>query len=85
MFTIEDYRHGEAGQEFATREEAIAELRRPAAMAWDEPPNRAPCSRWRNCGRSYVIVEYDQSRTPWRQLSAIPMLDVSSEGAIWRA
>jgi len=83
MFAIEDDLHGEPGAEFATREEAQAELQRLAALPWDERPNQAPCTNWRTCGRSYVLVEYDQRFTPWRRLSATPMLEVSSKGTSW--
>ena len=83
MFTIEDELHGEPGAEFATREEAIAELHRLATLPWDAPPNQAPCMSWATCGRSYSLVEYDQSWTPWRQRSSVPMLEISSKGANW--
>lgn len=83
MIVIEDDLHGEPGEEFATREEAVAELRRRAALPWNEPPNQAPCTSWRTCGRSYALVEYDTRFTPWRRLSSVPILEVSKKGATW--
>lgn len=83
MFTVEDDFHGEPGAEFATKEEAVAELQRLAALPWNEPPNLAPCTSWQTCGRSYTIAEYDHCCTPWRLLSAVPMLEISSKGATW--
>ncbi len=85
MFAIEDELHGEPGAEFATRDEAMAELQRLAILPWNEPPNQAPCVSWVTCGRNYVLLEYDQSFTPWRQLSATPMLKISNKGANWLA
>ncbi|MEG3155308.1 hypothetical protein [Sphingomonas sp. RB1R13] len=85
MFAIEDELHGEPGAEFATRDEAMAELQRLATLPWDEPPNRAPCMSWETCGRNYSVVEYDQSCTPWRQCSVIPMIEMSSKGVKWLA
>jgi hypothetical protein len=83
MFTIEDEIHAEPGAEFATRDEAITELHRLATLPWDEAPNKAPCMSWQTCGRRYVVVEYDQRWTPWRRLSSVLVLDVSSKGASW--
>ena len=83
MFAIEDRLHGETGAQFATREEAVAELHRLAALVWDQPPNQAPCTSWQTCGRSYVLAEYDVRFTPWRQLSVVPILEVSSKGVHW--
>jgi hypothetical protein len=44
---------------FHTRAEAISELERRALISWNEEPNRAPCTNWRNCGRRYVILEWN--------------------------
>ena len=83
MFTVEDETHSEPGAEFTTKEEALVELHRLATLPWDKPPNRAPCTSWQTCGRRYALVEYDQRYTPWRRLSSVTMLDVSSKGARW--
>jgi hypothetical protein len=83
MFAIEDESHAEPQGEFSSFEEALAELRRRAAMPWDQPPNVAPCSSWKTCGRNYEIIEYDTSHTPWRQLARFPILEVSAKGPRW--
>lgn len=84
MFTIEDERHAEplAGQ-FESLKMAIDELRRLASLPWDKPPNVAPCQSWRKCGRTYEIVEYETSSSPWRELSRVPYLDVDESGTRW--
>lgn len=84
MFIIEDELHAEPQNgEFSTLELAQAELRNRASIPWDEKPNIAPCTNWRNCGRRYEIVEYDTSTTPWTVLSRRIVLDVSAEGVRW--
>lgn len=84
MFVVEDERHAEQIDEFHSREDAIAELRRLAGMPWDQEPNVAPCTGWVTCGRSYEIVEYDTSRKPWRELSRTLTLEISALGVRWR-
>ena len=84
MFIIEDERHAELQEgEFVTFEEALAELQHRAQLPWNEHPNVAPCRSWRTCGRSYEIIEYDDSTVPWIELSRVAVLGVSSEGARW--
>jgi hypothetical protein len=83
MFRIEDEMHAEPHRDFETRDEAMAELRRLAAIKWDEEPNRAPCTNWRNCGRHYELVHYDVSAEPWRELSREPVLHISAAGVGW--
>lgn len=84
MFVIEDEAHAELHQgQFHTREEAVAELLRRSTVPWDEEPNRAPCTNWRNCGRQYEIVEYDDTITPWKELSRGLTLDISAAGVRW--
>ena len=84
MFIIEDEAHGEIqpGQ-FATFADAVAELRRLAAVPWNEAPNAAPCQSWRTCGRNYELVEYDGATTPWTELQRIPALNISAAGTKW--
>jgi len=84
MFRIEDERHAEPQGEFSTLQEAVAELRRRAALPWNEEPNVAPCTNWQNCGRNYEIIEYDVSTNPWRELRRISALEVSANGVHWR-
>lgn len=84
MFMIEDEWHGEPGLvEFATREDARAELDRLAGLPWDKPPNQAPCAGWKKCGRSYHLIEYDTSQGRWRQVRNEAMLEISAKGIVW--
>lgn len=84
MFRIEDERHAEPQVgEFASFDDAVGELRRRALIPWDEEPNQAPCSNWRNCGRSYEIVEYDESERPWREINRMLVLEIDAHGANW--
>ncbi len=82
MVYIEDDIHCELEGPFATFEDAIAELHRRAAIAWDTPPNQAPCTSWRTCGRKYFILEYDNSEFT-KVLRKVRVLDISSKGANW--
>src|SRR5262249_28629356 len=72
VFVIEDERHAEPQGEFASLDAAVAELHRRAALPWDEEPNVAPCTGWRTCGRTYEVIEYDNSARPWKELRRIP-------------
>ena len=82
---IEDEAHAEPQGNFQSRGEAIAELRRRAAIPWNEAPNLAPCTSWKTCGRRYELVEYDGSAEPWRELSRVPALEISARGISWAA
>ena len=42
--------------EYTTFADALSELERRANLPWNEPPNLAPCTNWRNCGRRYEII-----------------------------
>jgi hypothetical protein len=84
MYVIEDEIHAEPQEgQFDTRAQAIAELRRRAALSWDEAPNRAPCADWRGCGRSYEVVEYDDTARPWKEFSRELVLEISADGVRW--
>jgi hypothetical protein len=84
MFVIADEAHAEPQDgRFQTRQQAIAELRRRAAIPWSEEPNRAPCTNWLNRGRRYELVEYDERTLPWNELSRSLALDISAAGAQW--
>ncbi|WP_456620173.1 MULTISPECIES: hypothetical protein [unclassified Bradyrhizobium] len=83
MFVIEDELHAEPQGQFQTRQQAVAELRRLAAIPWDEEPNCAPCTNWRNCGRRYELIEYDDSVRPWAELSRTLLLEISAAGVQW--
>jgi hypothetical protein len=83
IYEIEDERHAEPQGEYATFHDAVAELRRRAALPWDEPPNRPPCTNWRTCRRVYEVIEYDLADSTWKELQRIPVLEVSHAGAKW--
>jgi hypothetical protein len=84
VFLIEDESHAEPQEgEFPTLRAAINELERRATIPWDQPPNLAPCTGWRTCGRDYQVIEYDTSTTPWRELRRMPFLRVSAKGIEW--
>jgi hypothetical protein len=82
-FLIEDERHAEAQGEYLSLPDALSELRRRAALPWDQAPNVAPCTNWQNCGRSYEIIEYDVSTQPWTELRRFLALEVSAGGVQW--
>jgi hypothetical protein len=85
QYVIEDEWHSEHSGGFESLEAAVSELERRARLPWDVEPNRAPCTAWNACGRSYSIVAYD-SRSEWgRLLSRTALLDVSSKGLRWRS
>jgi hypothetical protein len=82
-FQIEDDKHAEPQGDFNSLGEAIAELRRRAEIPWDSPPNVAPCESWRTCGRTYEIIEYDDSTLPWQERNRYGGLEVSKAGMKW--
>lgn len=83
MFVIEDDIHCEQKGAFETRAEAVAELRRLAAIPWDQEPNVAPCTGWRDCGREYRLIEYDAATTCWREVASVGALNISAAGTSW--
>jgi len=86
IFVIEDELHAEPKGEFATFDDALAELRRFAAIPWDEHPNRAPCTSSKTCGRNYEVIEYDETTKPyWTERSRTEVLKVSAAGVDWAA
>ena len=82
-FVIEDELHAEWQGEFASEQEALVELRRRAQLPWDQPPNQAPCMSWRTCGRDYYVIEFDDSREPWRELKRTKVLEISASEVKW--
>lgn len=84
MFVIEDERHAEVQEgKFPTSQEAMFELENRAKISWDEHPNVAPCTNWPKCGRSYELIEYDESTSPWTELSRRLVLEISADGVRW--
>jgi hypothetical protein len=83
MFRIEDELHDESfGQDFETMDAVLAELRRLAAIPWDQEPNCAPCMNWRNCGRHYEITEYNAD-DPVPEIRRFLTLEISAAGVKW--
>jgi hypothetical protein len=82
-FIIDDDLHAEPQGEYQNFDQTFAELKRRARIPWDEPPNVAPCTAWRTCGRVYEVVEYDDSQTPWKELRRTLVLEVSASGVKW--
>ena len=76
--------HAESCDKSASFESAPAEPKAGAQIPWNSLPNVAPCTNWRTCGRDYVIVEYDRSRTPWIEIERTPILWISSDGVVWK-
>jgi hypothetical protein len=83
MFVIEDRIHCEWQGEYASFEEALAELLQRAEVPWDQAPNIAPCTSCKTCGREYVVIEFDNSQSPWQALRRVPILDISASGIKW--
>jgi hypothetical protein len=84
MYVIEDAIHAEPQGEFSTRDQAIEELERRAAIPWNEAPNIAPCRSWQTCGRHYDLVEYDIAATPWKETKRERILEVSAAEVMWQ-
>jgi len=83
VFLIEDEIHSADQGRFATRADALAELKRLALIPWDNEPNLAPCTSWKTCGRDYVVIEYDDSNGGWHELSREMVLRISALGIEW--
>ena len=83
MFVIEDNIHCEGAGHFERFEDAIAELKRRAAIAWDQPPNKAPALRGERASGEYEVYEFDVSHEPWKLLCRVKVLTLSSKGVEW--
>jgi hypothetical protein len=83
VFVIEDAAHAEWCGEYRTSGEALEELTRRSESAWDQDPNRAPCQSWATCGREYVVIEFDDQVSPWRQIKRTRVLTISASGVSW--
>ena len=79
---IEDENHAEHIAELRDWSAAVAEVKRYAGIAWDQPPNRAPCTSWRTCGRTDHLLE-SEDREQWRELRRNAVLDVDADGVRW--
>lgn len=84
VILIQDDRHAELQKtEYRTFQEAVEELKTCAAIPFDQPPNRCPCTGWRTCGREYSIQEFEKSGPPWRLLRYVPVVKVLKAGVGW--
>ncbi len=83
MFVIDDELHAEHRSDFDSFEEAMEQLKEWSTIPWDQPPNLAPCTGWRDCGRNYAIIEYDDAEVPWKELTRTPVLRITKSGAEW--
>ena len=83
MFVIEDEIHADWHGRYSCIDEVMAELRRLAQIPWDQAPNTAPCISWKTCGREYIVIEYDDSQLPWKELRRIPVFEISASGVKW--
>ena len=83
MFVILDDSHGESWYDFDSFESAYKELIHRSNIPWGKEPNVAPCSCWKECGRDYYIIEYDEKYTPWKIVSRVEILEISSTGVVW--
>ena len=82
-FVIEDTTHADWHGEYSSFESALAELNKRADIPWNERPNIAPCTSWKTCGRSYEIIEYDDSKIPWIELNRSFIFEISANGIEW--
>jgi hypothetical protein len=80
---IQDDRHSELQKtEYASFQEAVEELRRRAAIPWNEPRNRCPCTA--NCGREYAVREFEKVEPPpWKSLRKTVVVKVTRAGVVW--
>ncbi|WP_445721292.1 hypothetical protein [Flavobacterium sp.] len=84
MFIIEDEIHAEPQKgEYKTFEDAFVELKKRAAIPWNEKPNRCPCTNWKDCERNYQIIEYDTTKISWKELKRKDILTISAKGVKW--
>ena len=80
---LHDELHDESAGSFDSLGSAIGEARRLASIPWDAEPNVAPCANWRNYGRAYEVVEYNDSALPWRELMVLPVFSITADGVRW--
>ena len=84
VFVIDDEFHAETHNgEFTSFSDALIELKRLSEIPWNEPPNLAPCTGWKTCGRKCRIIEYDISSGSWKEVSRVPTLQIESTGVTW--
>ena len=80
-FYVEDEWHCETVESYDSYSQALDAIQQLALLAWNEPPNRAPCSSWETCGRLYSIVEYDTAAS--QQIASTPIVEIDAKGTRW--
>ncbi len=83
VFVIEDEIHAEWMGEFASRDMALSELQRLAALPYGVPPNAAPCESSATCGRDYHIIEFETDGPDWKETRRDHVLSTSAKGVEW--
>lgn len=84
MFLIEDNFHAEAQGKYSSFEEALTELKIRARIPFGEGVNKCPCTNWSSCQREYHIIEYDDSKLPWKELTRQEVLTITQNGVEWK-
>lgn len=79
-FFIMDDLHGESMGEFDTFADAKTAIIAFTTNSWDEPPNRAPCQNWENCGREYHIREFGDTKDLIRD---VLVCKIRRSGIVW--
>lgn len=82
-FSVEDEVHAEWQGDFSTFEGAMEELVHRAKLAWNQAPNRCPCTGWKTCERVYTITEFDVSDSQLKVINECEVLTISSKGVVW--
>jgi hypothetical protein len=84
VILIQDDMHAELQKtEYASFQQAVEELKRRAAIPWNEPPNRCPCLGG-TCGRAYALREFERAEPPpWKSLRKAIVVKVNRAGVVW--
>jgi hypothetical protein len=86
VFVIEDELHADELGQFASFEQAVAEIRRIALVPWGTPPNIVPCAGgMTSCERHYEIREFDSRAKPWKMTQRIDAARIEANGERWVA
>lgn len=82
-FSIEDEVHAEWQGDYSSFEAALDEIKRRAALPWDEAPNRCPCAGWKKCERLYTITEYEVPDPTYTPKGEWGVMTISYQGVVW--
>ena len=83
MFILLDKFHYERIGIYDSYEEALNKAIEISKIPWNIPPNKAPCTNWKKCGREYVIVERIKKNNKSLKVSEVDIFNISSNGVIW--